>query len=120
MNDTPIIVNVNTPEFVKWLAACEALYEAHMKANFDRLPRDKFVPICGGRYIRINQTAQEVDPVTKRPNRDSAWAFIDRTTGDVLKPATYRAPAKHARGNIFDASNGMASMGPYGPAYLRR
>ncbi len=24
----------------------------------------------------------------------SAWAFIDRTNGDILKPASYKAPAK--------------------------
>ena len=60
------------------------------------------------------------DRPTERPfTHDSAWAFIDRSTGDVLKPATYKAPAKHARGNIFDPQNGMSSMGPYGPAYLR-
>ena len=49
----------------------------------------------------------------------SAWAFVDIKTGDVLKPASWKAPAKHARGNIFDKSNGLGSIGPYGPAYLR-
>jgi hypothetical protein len=49
----------------------------------------------------------------------SAWCFIDKTNGDVLKAASWAAPAKHARGNIFDSSNGLASVGPYGPAYLR-
>ena len=48
----------------------------------------------------------------------SAWAFIDSTNGDVLKPASWKAPAKHARGNIF-AENPVANVSPYGPAYLR-
>lgn len=30
----------------------------------------------------------------------SAWAFIDLETLDVYKPATYKAPAKHKRGNL--------------------
>ena len=64
----------------------------------------------GKRYIRIAQA--------RGPQR-SAWAFIDTTNGDVLKPASWNAPAKHARGNIFDAFNGMKYVGPYGPAYLK-
>jgi hypothetical protein len=39
--------------------------------------------------------------------------------GDVLKPATYKAPAKHARGNVFDANNGLGTVEWTGPGYLR-
>jgi hypothetical protein len=39
--------------------------------------------------------------------------------GDVLKAASWRAPAKHARGNIFDEYDGLRNMNEYGPAYLR-
>lgn len=49
----------------------------------------------------------------------SVHCFVDMATGDVLKAAGYKAPAKHARGNIYDEKNGLGSMGPYGPAYLR-
>lgn len=49
----------------------------------------------------------------------AAFCFIDRTNGDVLKSASWRAPAKHARGNIFDAHNGLRYITPYGVAYLR-
>ena len=49
----------------------------------------------------------------------SAWAFINSENGDVLKPAGWNAPAKHASGNIFDENNGLKSMSVYGPAYLR-
>lgn len=45
------------------------------------------------------------------------YCFVDRGTGDILKPATFNTPAKGARGNIFDDHNGMKRMGPYGPAY---
>jgi hypothetical protein len=30
----------------------------------------------------------------------SVWCFVDQTNGDILKAATWSAPAKHARGNI--------------------
>jgi hypothetical protein len=32
----------------------------------------------------------------------SVHAFIDRTTGDVYKPASWQAPAKHVRYNVLD------------------
>ncbi len=50
---------------------------------------------------------------------DGVHVFVDMETGDVLMPASWAAPAKHARGNIYDQWNGLKSMGPYGPAYLR-
>lgn len=49
----------------------------------------------------------------------SVHSFVDMNNGDVLKPASYSAPAKHARGNINDDMNGLAGMTPYGPYYLK-
>ncbi len=53
------------------------------------------------------------------------WGFISRVDGDLkgspikkgdlLKAATWKAPAKHARGNIID---GTARYSTYGPEYL--
>jgi len=37
--------------------------------------------------------------------RDSIHAFIDKTTGDVFKPASIKAPAKHARFNVLSISS---------------
>jgi hypothetical protein len=36
----------------------------------------------------------------------SVTAFIDMRNGDIYKPASWKAPAKHVRGNIFDTTNG--------------
>ena len=56
----------------------------------------------------------------------SCWGFISRVDGDLkgspikkgdlLKAATWKAPAKHARGNIID---GTAQYGVYGPSYIK-
>ncbi len=46
----------------------------------------------------------------------SAWGFIELATGNILKAAGWKAPARHSRGNI---ANGVAGCGPSGPAYLR-
>ena len=48
----------------------------------------------------------------------SVWAFVDKTNGNILKPAGWNAPAKHARGNIFN-DNYLKTLTCYGPAYLR-
>ena len=56
----------------------------------------------------------------------TCWGFISRVDGDLkgapikkgdlLKPATWKAPAKHSRGNIID---GTAQWGEYGPSYIK-
>lgn len=67
----------------------------------------------GSKYIRIWKGS-------------SCWGFISRSNGmykgvpvnqgDLLKPATFKAPAKHSRGNIID---GTADYTIYGPNYLK-
>ncbi len=57
---------------------------------------------------------------------NGCWGFISRVDGDLkgapikkgdlLKPATWKAPAKHARGNIMD---GSAQYSVYGPSYIK-
>lgn len=66
----------------------------------------------GKRYVKLIR-------VDDRCNDRSVYAFVDTTNGDVLMPASWRAPAKHARGNIFNEDNGLGCVGPYGIAYLR-
>ncbi len=47
------------------------------------------------------------------------WGFVNMVTGDLLKAASWKAPAKHARGNIETASYGNNYVWT-GPNYLRR
>src|ERR1700675_4550764 len=102
--NNPVMMTVTTPEFQSWYAKVVAMQTEYMTKTFPSLQIPKMEIKDGGRYIRIFKDS-------------SAHVFIDKTNGDVLKPATWAAPAKHARGNLFDASNGMGWMGPYGPAY---
>ena len=105
-----IVVNNDTPQFVSWLAGVEKISVDYATANYPNIPKPTFEASFGTRYVRVFRSSN---------CGHSAHAFVDRTNGDVLKPATFRAPAKHARGNIFDPQNGLGSMGEYGPAYLR-
>lgn len=52
-------------------------------------------------------------------DRSQIHSFIDKLTGDVLKPASYKVPAKNARGNIFDAHYGLSRVNHFGPEYLK-
>lgn len=102
MNNTTKTVSLKTPEFESWFKENQRRIEVDQLRTF---PMPKLSVRDGHRYLIITRDG-------------SAHAFIDKTNGDILKPATYRAPAKHARGNIFADDNGMNCMGPYGPCYL--
>ena len=47
------------------------------------------------------------------------YCFIDKSNGDVLKAATFKAPAPNGvRGNLFDADI-LSKVDPYGVCYVR-
>lgn len=97
-------------QFYSFFEGCKKIFNEHMQ----RFPscNERLVVSAGRRYVRI-------DKVSANGTSASVFAFVDKTNGDVLKPASYKAPAKGARGNIFDMHNGLAKITPYGPAYLR-
>jgi hypothetical protein len=45
----------------------------------------------------------------------SVYCFIDLRNGDILKAASWRAPAKHARGSVMADDYGVSAVGPYWP-----
>jgi len=94
-------------KFQQFFMKCQGIIERHNQSM--RYPQELTIDE-GRRYLRI---------VRRDISSASAWAFVDKTNGNVLKPASWKAPAKHARGNIFDEHNGIQNIGPYGPAYLR-
>jgi hypothetical protein len=67
----------------------------------------------GRKYARIWKTAGGTAPGR------SVLVFVDRDTGDILKSASWKAPAKHPRGNVMDRAGRMRSVGPSGANYLR-
>jgi hypothetical protein len=63
----------------------------------------------------------EGGPKYHKVNRSdgSVFCFIDKQNGDVLKAATWRGPAPHARGNIFTRRESLG-VGPFGANYIKR
>jgi hypothetical protein len=69
----------------------------------------------GRKYIKLwrNETRDGETRTT------SIHAFVEVSTGDIFKPASTKAPAKHARGNIYNDA-GRSCLTPHGfVAYLR-
>lgn len=64
--------------------------------------------------VRVDLTVEQGPRFIKVKNMGTIHSFIDRTNGDVLKPATWRAPAKHARGNINDRDHGRKALDRHG------
>lgn len=106
-----------TPQFQArldgWLRDCQALIDRYFAEHYQNLQSPVLTAEPGRTYIKIVSS----DRGTHRSR--SVWAFVVVANGDILKPATWKAPAKHARGNIFDDARGMGRIGPYGPEYLR-
>lgn len=134
MNETLAITPQNaTPEqfdaaFDSWLAGSQAKIDAYWtNMGYTHSLPPVLKAYRGSRFIRIERLDRSLDGTTTV--RGSAHAFIDITggtiggvnhaRGSVLKPASWKAPAKHARGNIFAKDNGLSCMDWTGPAYLR-
>jgi len=64
----------------------------------------------GPKYARIVRTDWG--------DQRSVYGFVEIVTGNLLKAAGWKAPAKHARGNIHN-SDPLVGCGLYGMAYLR-
>ena len=67
---------------------------------------DKFRYYEGKKYLKV--VREEYDESNDRWRDTTVHAFVDRATGDVYKPASWKAPAKHVRFNLsndFDRQN---------------
>lgn len=87
-----------------YLLAIALKADEEFKKHYSSLEAPKFSMDIGGRYIKI------VRHDAKNGSR-SVHSFIDRSNGDILKAASWRGPAKHPRGNVFEADYGMKSSG---------
>ena len=66
----------------------------------------------GGRFYKVVET--------ENGTSDRVYCFVEKSTGDIYKAATYKAPAKHVRGSIFDENCGWrTAVNEYGAVYLR-
>lgn len=111
---TPMASEVFDPAFANFLAKLQAKIDA-MYAQDGGPCGVIFTAEVGQRYVRVvsNNTLNGV-----MGGGRSSYAFVDRVNGDVLKSESWKKPAKHARGSIFD-SDPVAACQQHSVAYLR-
>ena len=98
-------------EFVKHLKERDdARLRRHFPDSFGILENRFYVDKGARKYARI------VSESTRGTNR-SVFLFVEIATGNILKAASWKAPAKHARGNIFESFD--KGVGDFGAAYIR-
>ena len=99
-------------KFEMWLDEVNQKRKEHWDKNYSYKPYAPLQVKKGQKYIKIIDGS-------------SVWGFVSMfegvnkgslvLKGDLLKPASYKSPAKHSRGNIFD---GSAKWEFFGPSYL--
>ena len=81
-------------------------------------PPKIMIEAVGKKYIRL-VNCKQVPAHTGPYFPDGVYCFVNATNGDVLKAASYKAPAPNGvRGNINDADI-LSKATPYGLVYLR-
>jgi hypothetical protein len=111
-------MKVTESDVSAFVSKVQAAISKDYAANFPILTRPEVVYTMGARYARIIK--KDVDSNGRIAESGSVHSFVDLTNGDVLKAASYKAPAKHARGNLFSPQGGAESMDERGSIHYRK
>ena len=78
------------------------------KANLDRFRYSE-----GKKYLKV--TREEYNEKTGYWKDTTVHSFVDKKTGEVYKPASWKAPAKHVR---FNLSNDLDRQNLHDPNFV--
>ena len=92
----------------EFVAALQKMQNDHFAEKFSNLTPPTVTVMNGIKNVRVVNVGE---------HQRIVYAFIEKETGNILKPASWAAPAKHARGNIY-GENMLDGCGPYGVKYL--
>ncbi len=114
----------NFTAFDEALEDFRATADGILKAYFDRNDYTFAVPVIeiakGGRkYIKLIRAENDPDTGERRSYSGSVHSFVEVATGDIFKAASFKAPAKHARGNIYRGNGAEALTDDAHVRYLR-
>jgi hypothetical protein len=96
------------------VAGAQRKINEHYAKHFPTLEADKLTVSFGKRYVKVIAVSGDRTGGGRR-----VYCFVDQTNGDVLKAASWKAPAKHARGNVYDKAFGLNGVTEHGGVYLR-
>ena len=79
----------------------------------------KYIYETGRKYFKVIRTEEPFTSKNgvKHPSHTCVEAFLDRQTGDIYKPASYRKPAKGVRYNLRDQKSLISlyqNLDPFG------
>lgn len=94
----------------QFLVALKTMSDSYMDWRFPNANKTEFKFEHGSKYVRV---------VMNSGSSTSVHCFLNKVNGDILKAASWSAPAKHTRGNIFADDFGMSAVGPHGANYFR-
>jgi hypothetical protein len=69
----------------------------------------------GKKYAKIITQIKTNSTLEFTSSQRSVYCFVDMTSGNILKPDSWKTPSKHSRGHI---SNPAEALTPYGVKYL--
>ena len=115
------MISTTSSEFLNWLNGCQSIINSYYKTNYANISSPVLKFDEGSKCIRV---------FLESGGTRSCYCFVAKVNyetkelgqvkeGDILKSASWKKPAKHARGNLFDKDNGLQWMNSYGATYLR-
>ena len=75
----------------------------YYERDFPSLPKPAFAVEPGKRFVRVFEYGSQ----------RKVHSFVDSSNGDVLKPESWKKPARHARGNIYSEQQGLEALANY-------
>lgn len=99
-------------------AFVKALEQRIHKKHYERftIQPDFYRLDYGRKNAKIVRFRKEADGTQTNA---SVYGFINLANGDLYKAASWKAPAKHPRGNILNINDPFKGCGQYGMEYLR-
>jgi hypothetical protein len=97
--------------FETYVKVVQEVYDSYFKQNLPNLTLiNVLVEPKGRRYKKV---------VTDNGVQRMVHSFVEIETGYIFKPASWKAPAKHARGSIF-VNEGRDALTPQGSVHYLR
>jgi hypothetical protein len=119
-------LTIKSSEILAFMDKIQKAKAADYAKNYSNLEVPLYVCERGDKYIAIDVMTHPSSPNYKGRSVFCFIAAEDSNTkslgavkmGDVLKAAGYKAPVRHARGNIFNTDGGEAGVSLWGARYL--
>ena len=84
---------------------------AYYAAQYQSIEPPELKVKLGSRYAKVTRVRGKLVAA------ESVYFFVDLSNGDLLKAASWKAPAKGARASLFDEDLGISAVGPHGAGY---